>query len=42
MLRLERDRIDVTPVGRLLICNIAAVFDDYLKPRAQMMFSQAI
>lgn len=42
LLRLEHDRIDVTPVGRLLIRNIAATFDEYLRQKAQTMFSKAI
>lgn len=42
LLRLERDRIDVTPSGRLLIRNIAAIFDQYLRQKTQTMFSKAI
>ena len=42
LLRLERDRIDVTPAGRLLIRNIAATFDEYLRQKTQPVFSKAI
>lgn len=42
LLRLACDRIDVTPAGRLLIRNIAAVFDTYLKQKMQTLFSKAI
>ncbi|MBD2464847.1 oxygen-independent coproporphyrinogen III oxidase [Oscillatoria sp. FACHB-1407] len=36
------NHIQVTPVGRLLIRNIAAVFDTFLKRRATTGFSKAI
>jgi len=36
------DGIEVTPSGRLLIRNIAAVFDAYLGDRAKGTFSKAI
>ncbi|GAB1544435.1 hypothetical protein NUACC21_71110 [Scytonema sp. NUACC21] len=41
LIRLSRDRIEVTPTGQLLIRNIAAVFDSYLCNRATG-FSKAI
>lgn len=42
MVQLRRDRIDVTPTGRLLIRNIAAVFDKHLRSKKQPLFSKAI
>lgn len=37
-----RDRIDVTPSGRLLIRNIAYVFDAYTRERQHQRFSKAL
>lgn len=39
---LYPERIDVTPIGRLLIRNIASVFDVYLKSKKERRFSKAI
>lgn len=36
------DGIEVTPSGRLLIRNIAAVFDTYLSKKSEGTFSKAI
>ncbi|XFA73967.1 oxygen-independent coproporphyrinogen III oxidase [Thermosynechococcaceae cyanobacterium Okahandja] len=36
------DRLEVTPVGRLLVRNIAAVFDAYRQDPAAVAFSKAI
>jgi oxygen-independent coproporphyrinogen-3 oxidase len=42
LVQLSKDEIQVTPVGRLLIRNIAAVFDAYLRDRILANFSRAI
>jgi oxygen-independent coproporphyrinogen-3 oxidase len=45
LIELERDRIEVTPAGRLLIRNIASVFDSYLSKNSSNeteKFSKAI
>lgn len=42
LLKLGRDRLEVTPVGRLLIRNIAAAFDAYLQQKSGRTFSKAI
>lgn len=42
LIHLGRDRLEVTPVGRLLIRNIAAVFDTYLQQKSGRTFSKAI
>ena len=42
LLKLERDRIEVTPLGRLLIRNICMVFDVYTKRRKERRFSRTI
>ncbi len=42
LLNIFADDIDVTPTGRLLIRNIAAVFDSYLRDRIIANFSRAI
>ncbi len=42
LLRRWSDGLEVTPTGRLLIRNIAAVFDTYLIHRPEPVFSQAI
>lgn len=39
---ISDDQIQVTPAGRLLIRNIAAVFDAYLRQRTLSNFSKAI
>lgn len=42
LLRLYHNRIQVTPAGRLLIRNIASVFDTYLHQKTVSNFSRAI
>jgi oxygen-independent coproporphyrinogen III oxidase len=42
LVRIIANRIEVTPSGRLLIRNIAAVFDSYLRDRIIANFSRAI
>ena len=42
LLNIDHDRIEVTPVGRLLIRNIASVFDTYLKKQNIDKFSKAV
>lgn len=42
LLTLTPNHVEVTPIGRLLIRNIAAVFDTYLRDRRYEGFSQAV
>lgn len=42
LVELSPNQIQVTPAGRLLIRNIAAAFDAYLKDRAGTSFSKAV
>jgi oxygen-independent coproporphyrinogen-3 oxidase len=42
LIELEKDHIEVTPAGRLLIRNIASVFDSYLTKNASDKFSKSI
>jgi oxygen-independent coproporphyrinogen-3 oxidase len=42
LLKRWSDGIEVTPSGRLLIRNIAAVFDTYLRQKAKTAFSRSI
>jgi oxygen-independent coproporphyrinogen-3 oxidase len=42
LVEIQGDEIEVTPTGRLLIRNIASVFDVYLKQRQKKTFSQSI
>ncbi|WP_028950083.1 oxygen-independent coproporphyrinogen III oxidase [Sulfurihydrogenibium subterraneum] len=42
LLKLYPDRIDITPIGRLLIRNIASTFDVYLRNKKERRFSKAI
>jgi oxygen-independent coproporphyrinogen-3 oxidase len=42
LLHLSHNHIQVTPAGRLLIRNIAAVFDAYLQKKITANFSKAI
>ncbi|TBR56720.1 oxygen-independent coproporphyrinogen III oxidase [Westiellopsis prolifica IICB1] len=42
LIRLSPNHIEVTPIGRLLIRNIAAVFDRYLRGHTISGFSKAI
>ena len=42
LVQLTPNHIEVTPAGRLLIRNIAAVFDTYLRDRKIRQFSQSV
>ena len=42
LIKVFPDGIEVTPTGRLLIRNIASVFDTYLQRQNTQTFSQAI
>lgn len=42
LVRLTPNHIEVTPAGRLLIRNVAAVFDPYLRDRKVRQFSQSV
>ncbi len=42
LIALAQDRIEVTPAGRLLIRNIASVFDTYLTKSETSKFSRAV
>ncbi|NBD16120.1 MAG: oxygen-independent coproporphyrinogen III oxidase [Cyanobacteria bacterium] len=42
LVEVQEEEIEVTPIGRLLIRNIASVFDSYLKQRQSKAFSQSI
>lgn len=42
LVRLTPNHIEVTPAGRLLIRNIAAVFDTYLRNKQTRQFSQSV
>lgn len=42
LVKLTSDSIEVTPTGRLLIRNVASVFDEYLRDRIIANFSKAI
>ncbi|MEM6432507.1 MAG: oxygen-independent coproporphyrinogen III oxidase [Cyanobacteria bacterium P01_D01_bin.115] len=42
LVRLTPNHIEVTPAGRLLIRNVAAVFDTYLRQPQKRQFSQAV
>lgn len=42
LVALSSNQIQVTPTGRLLIRNIAAVFDTYLRSHTDQRFSQSI
>ncbi len=43
LLQLDENRLEVTPSGRLLLRNIAMVFDAYYKPQqSQVRYSRAI
>lgn len=42
LVRLSPNHIEVTPGGRLLVRNVAAVFDTYLSQKALNSFSKAI
>ncbi|NER84600.1 MAG: oxygen-independent coproporphyrinogen III oxidase [Leptolyngbya sp. SIO1D8] len=42
LVRLTPNHIEVTPVGRLLIRNVAAVFDTYLHRKQSRQFSQSV
>lgn len=42
LIKIFSDGIEVTPMGRLLIRNIASVFDTYLEKQQTKSFSKAI
>ncbi|HEY9704368.1 MAG TPA: coproporphyrinogen III oxidase, partial [Allocoleopsis sp.] len=42
LINLYRDRIEVTPLGRLLVRNIAVVFDAYTMTRTENRLSKTI
>lgn len=42
LIKLDDDSMLVTPKGRLLLRNIAMVFDSYLKHTTQQQFSKAV
>lgn len=42
LVRLSKENIEVTPLGRLFIRNIAMVFDNYLRQAEQKRFSKTI
>jgi oxygen-independent coproporphyrinogen-3 oxidase len=42
LLKLEADRIEVNPAGKLLIRNICMVFDRYLREKNNQRFSKVI
>ncbi|MBE9136438.1 oxygen-independent coproporphyrinogen III oxidase [Nodosilinea sp. LEGE 07088] len=42
LVRLTPNHIEVTPAGRLLIRNVAAVFDTYLRQPQKRQFSQSV
>ncbi|XTZ09660.1 MAG: oxygen-independent coproporphyrinogen III oxidase, partial [cyanobacterium endosymbiont of Rhopalodia yunnanensis] len=42
LVKLFSDYIEITPPGRLLIRNVASVFDIYLKKRKEQSFSKSI
>jgi oxygen-independent coproporphyrinogen-3 oxidase len=42
LLTLNPNRITITPIGRLLVRNIASVFDRYLRAQTYNGFSKAV
>jgi len=42
LIKVRNRRIEILPVGRMLIRNIAMVFDAYLKTRKELKFSKTI
>ena len=42
LVRLTPNHIEITPAGRLLVRNVAAVFDTYLRNRKIRQFSQSV
>lgn len=42
IIRLDKNKLEVTARGRLLVRNIASVFDAYLKNKSQASFSRAL
>jgi oxygen-independent coproporphyrinogen-3 oxidase len=42
LVRLTPNHIEVTSAGRLLIRNVAAVFDTYLRNKQSRQFSQSV
>ena len=42
LIKIEEDRIKILPVGRLLIRNVAMVFDAHLRRKKELKFSRTI
>jgi oxygen-independent coproporphyrinogen III oxidase len=42
LIELERERIEVTPLGRLLVRNVAMAFDAYLTPASAVRYSRTV
>jgi oxygen-independent coproporphyrinogen-3 oxidase len=42
LVQIRPDRLEVTPAGRLMIRNIAAVFDTYLRRESGVRYSRAV
>jgi len=42
LIRVRDRRIEILPVGRMLIRNVAMVFDAYLKTKKELKFSKTI
>jgi oxygen-independent coproporphyrinogen III oxidase len=42
LVNVTGDRIQITPIGRLLVSNVASVFDGYLHQKAASTFSKSI
>ena len=42
LIRIRERAIDILPVGRLLIRNVAMVFDTYLRNKKELKFSRTI
>ena len=42
LIKIEEDRIKILPVGRLLIRNVAMVFDAHLRKKKELKFSRTI
>lgn len=42
LIELEPERIEVTPLGRLLVRNVAMAFDSYLTPASAVHYSRTV
>ncbi|HID65684.1 MAG TPA: coproporphyrinogen III oxidase, partial [Aquificaceae bacterium] len=42
LIKIEEEKIRILPVGRLLIRNIAMVFDAHLRKKRELKFSRTI